>query len=168
MSDFSLDLIGDEELLAALRELDYKTQHKQLKKVVSDAANVLIKPTRAAIPIRRTNLTPYNTAHTTESGVAKTSRGYVNKWHKPGTGRRSITKKAGRSKRNAVYFVGPRTNTNNYDTDGFYLKYWEFGTKRMTGRHGIVSAYRANLSRVEANMATSLRRVWERAMKRAK
>ena len=151
-NDIDINLIGDEELFAALNALDYKTQQKELKKVVSNASNVLVKPTKAVIPKRTTNLT----------------HGKQKKWHPPGTGKKSIGKKAGRSKRSAVYFVGPRTGTGNYNTDGYYLKWWERGTKHRIGTHKIEGAYRANLRNVENHMIKSLRIIWTRAMKKAR
>ena len=35
-----LELVGDEELLAAFHELDVKTQHKRLHQVLTHAANI--------------------------------------------------------------------------------------------------------------------------------
>ena len=37
-TDLDLKLVGDDELLAALRGLDYKTQHKQLKRILRDTS----------------------------------------------------------------------------------------------------------------------------------
>ncbi len=151
-NDIDIDLIGDKELFAALNALDFKTQQKELKKVVGNAAQTLVKPTKAVIPRRTTNLT----------------QGGSKKWHPPGTGKRSIGKKAGKSKRSAVVFVGPRTNTGNYKTDGYFLKWWERGTRFKVGTQKIESVYRANLKNVENHMIKSLRIIWTRAMKKAR
>lgn len=151
-NDVSVDLLGDEDLFKVLNGLEYKAKHKFLKKVVSDAAQVLVKPTRAVIPIRKTNLKPSNSKY----------------WHTPGTGRKSIGKKAGKSKRSAVSFVGPRTGTGNPSTDGYYLKWWERGTKFRTGSRKIEGAYRSNLKRVENNMVVSLRKIMKKEMNKAR
>jgi len=162
-NDFDIDLVGDKELFAVLNGLDYKVQHKFLKKVVSDAAQVLVKPTKAVIPTRKTGLSQSISAH-----KKRVSAGKKETWHPPGTGRKSIGKKAGKSTRNAVSFVGPRTNTGNYNTDGYYLKWWERGTKFRAGSRRIEGAYRANLRAVENNMVKSLRKIMVREMKKAR
>ena len=52
--DLSLELVGDEELLKAFNDLDFKTQHKRLHQVLNHAANIPAKAMRQAIPARRT------------------------------------------------------------------------------------------------------------------
>ena len=79
MSDMSIDLIGDEELLKIIHVLEVKTQHKVLKKVVGDVAQkTYVKELRKATPVKSGNL------------------------------RRSMGKVAGKSKKNATVFAGPR------------------------------------------------------------
>jgi hypothetical protein len=109
--DMDITLIGDEELTRVLRNLDYKTQHKVLKRIVNDASQKTIaKELKAKAPNR--------------SGRLKASMGT----------------KAGKSKRSAVSFVGPRvpggskdkiTNTNQ----GYIANVIEFnkGQKRYPG-----------------------------------
>jgi len=142
MSDVDIELIGDEELLAVLKDLDYKTQHRFLKRIVSDSANIHVKAARRAIPVRRTKLTA--------SGQ---------KWHPPGAGKKSIGKKMGKSRRTATVFVGPRTNTGSYHNDGWFLKFWEYGTKNSPPNMGITAAYHANKQAVEDNMINSVRKI---------
>ena len=74
-----IQLIGDEELLNALRQLDYSTQHRILKRVLNDSANKLI-------------VTPLKAASPVSSGTLRASMGT----------------KVGRSRVNAVVFAGPR------------------------------------------------------------
>ena len=152
MNDVDIKLIGDEELLKAFRELDYKTQHRRLKQVVSNAANIYVKAARKGIPTRQTKPLPTG-----------------KKWHPPGTGRKSMMKKMGKSRRNATVFVGPRTNTGNPQTDAWYLKFWEYGTKHLPPSLRIQSAYLANKKRVEDSMYNSMRviitRVWNKHKK---
>jgi hypothetical protein len=150
-NDIDIKLLGDQELMNVLTGLEYKTQQRVLKKIVNDAANVLVKPTKAVIPTRRTKIQP--------SGQ---------KWHPPGAGRKSIGKKMGRSSRSAVVFVGPRTNTNNYHTDGWYLRFWEKGTKKWMGTNAIISVYRSRLKDVENHMVVSLRKIFMREMNKAR
>jgi len=76
----NIKLIGDDELLRTLTSLEYKTQHKFLKRVVKDTATkTLAKALRQASPKGPT-------------GNLKRSMGAV----------------SGKSKRNAVVFAGPR------------------------------------------------------------
>jgi hypothetical protein len=150
-NDIDIKLLGERELMDVLTGLEYKVQHRVLKKVVNDAANVLVKPTRAVIPIRKTKMQP--------SGQ---------KWHPPGTGKKSIGKKAGRSTKNAVVFVGPRTKTNNYHTDGWYLRFWEKGTRKWRGTNAILSVYRSKLKDVENHMSISLKKIFEREMRKVR
>ena len=79
MSDIDITLLGDEELNKVLTNLPFKLQHNVLKKVVSDSANPMVKAIKQDAP-----------------------RGATGNLY------RSIGKVAGRSKRNAVVFVGPR------------------------------------------------------------
>ena len=146
-NDASIDLIGDEELLKILHELDVKSQHRILKRVVSDSANIYVKAVKRGIPTRETKLQP--------SGK---------RWHPSGTGKRSIMKKMGRSRRTATVFVGPRTGTGNPHTDAWYLKFWEYGTKKMAPNLRITAAYHANKSKVEDNMYNSIRKIFSRVI----
>lgn len=74
-----ITLIGDTELLAALKELDYKTQQKYLKRILNDTAQkTFVKELRRASPVRTGNL------------------------------KRSMGKKTGKSRRVATVFAGPR------------------------------------------------------------
>ena len=143
MSDLKLDLIGDEDILRAFRELDFKTQHKQLHKVLNHAANIPKKAMQSAIPVR--------TSKQKESGK---------KWHPPGTGRKSIMKKRGRSRRNATLFVGPRTRTGNYHNDAYYLKFWEL---YRPGRKRVTEATERVLPQTQASIFNSMRTVITRA-----
>ncbi len=147
----NLDLIGDEELLNILSELDVKTQHKYLKRVVSNAANIYTKAAERVIPKRTSKKKP--------SGK---------KWHPPGAGKKGIMKKMGKSRKTATVFVGPRTGTGNYETDTWYLKFWEFGTKNLAPSFRITSTYATNKERVEANMYRSIRTIFTRVMNKHK
>lgn len=159
MNDVDIKLVGDEELLRAFRELDYRTQHGRLKQVISNAANIYVKAARQVIPIRTTKVAPPS------SGARRRARemGVQTKWHPPGLGKRSIMKKVGKSKKSATYFVGPRTGTNDYRTDAFYLKFWELGTRKKTPANRIIPAYEQNTKNVENDMYNSMRVIIERA-----
>jgi len=51
MNDFDIKLVGDTEILAALKDLDYKTQHSVLKRVLNDAATkTFVKSLRREAP----------------------------------------------------------------------------------------------------------------------
>lgn len=160
MSD--LLLLGDEELLAALKELDYKTQHKFLKKVVSDSANIYVKAARRRVPIRTTKLYPPSVTRQLHPTLGRSGKKRA-RWHPPGAGRKSISKKAGKSKRVATVFVGPRTNTGDKKTDGWYLKFGEYGTGSRPGHFWFRIAYATNKNKVEKNMIVSVRKIIERA-----
>ena len=151
MSDMNLELIGDDELLAALREMDYKTQHKFLKRTLNKSADIYKNAVKRAIPKRTTKLQP--------SGV---------KWHPPGAGIKSVGKKMGKSKRVATVFVGPRTRTGDYATDGWYLKFWEYGTKYRPPEMKITAAYASRQQEVENSMMSSLRTIISRAWNKTK
>lgn len=89
-----IKLVGDEELNQVLTNLDYKTQHKVLKRVVNDAAQkTIVKAVKAAAPVGK--------------GVKGTQFSSI------GTGnlKRSIGTVSGKSKRSAVVFAGPRTKS---------------------------------------------------------
>jgi len=78
-NDVNITLVGDEELMKVLTNLDYKTQHKVLKRITKDTAQkTLVGPLRQASPYRT------------------------------GTLRASMGSLSGKSKRTAVAFAGPR------------------------------------------------------------
>lgn len=78
--DFDISMIGDKELLRALENLDYKTQHKELKRILRDTATqTFVKRLRQASPKGKT-------------GNLKRSMGHV----------------SGKSRRVATIFAGPR------------------------------------------------------------
>lgn len=82
--DVDITLVGDKELMQVLNNLPAKVNLKVLKRVVNDSANPMVKEVRANAPVGATqNL------------------------------KKSIGKKAGKSKRSAVVFVGPRTGGNH-------------------------------------------------------
>lgn len=144
--DLRLDLIGDDELLAAFRELEYKTQHRALKRIVSNAANIYVKAAKRQVPIRKTRLQP--TPGTT--------------WRPPGTSRKAIMKKMGRSRRTATVFVGPRTGPRADPKSAWYLKFPEYGTSKMQPFAWFRIAYASNKDKVERNMMKSMRTIIER------
>lgn len=79
MNDVDIKLIGDAELLAAFKELDYKTQHSAMKRVLNDTAmKTFVKELRRQAPV------------------------------KTGTFRKSIGTKFGKSKSVATVFAGAR------------------------------------------------------------
>lgn len=84
-NDIDISLVGDEELLRTLQQLDYKLQQRVLKKVLSDAArNTIVKELKRESPVGST-------------GNLQRSMGVV----------------PGKSKKNAVVFAGPRMGGNN-------------------------------------------------------
>ncbi len=164
MSDLSLELVGDEELLAAFRELDFRTQHKRLHQVLSDAAKIPKKAMRQAIPARRSEkLVPPSSS----SRARRRSAGQINKWHPPGLGKKSIMQKRGKSKKSAVLFVGIRSRTGNYKTDAFYLRIWDLYNP---GKRGIVSAREWSVTPTQQAIFTSMRtiitRAWNKKVKK--
>ena len=148
MNDVDLEIVGDKELLRAFRELDVKTQHKRLHQVLNDAGNIPKKAMRESIPIRRTKLRP--PSHTTGS----------NKWHPPGTGKKSITKKRGRSKSTPTLFVGPRTKTGSYKNDAYYLRIWDLYSP---GKRELTRAVERSVRPTEAYVFKSMRKIIQRA-----
>ena len=155
-NDVDIRLIGDEELLAAFRELDYKTQHKRLHQVLSHAGNIPQKAVRSVIPVRKEKLSP-------PSSGARARRSGPNKWHPPGLGRRSVIKKRGKSKRSAVLFVGIRSRTGSYKTDAFYLRIWDLYNP---GKKKIVSARDWATLPTQQAIYNSMRTIIERAWKK--
>ena len=78
-NDIDIKLIGDNDLANVLRSLDFATQHKTLKAILRDAGNKeIVTHLKRATPV--------------VTGKLRKSMGVV----------------AGRSKRNATIFVGPR------------------------------------------------------------
>lgn len=150
MNDVDIKLVGDKELLLAFRELDNKTQHKRLHQVLSNVGNIPQKAMKAVIPIR------------------KDKRNQIGeKWHPPGAGKKSITKKRGRSRQSAVLFIGPRTRTGNYETDAYYLKFWEYfrpGRKLVT--HAIEQSKPRTQMEIYNSMRTIVIRAWNKYVKR--
>ena len=159
MSDVDITLIGDEELLKIIIGLDRQTQHRDLKKVVSNAANVYVKGAKKVIPRRTTKLVPPSL---TQGGLKRSKR----KWHPPGTGKKSPFKKMGKSKRNVTYFVGPKTGTGDRRTDAWYLRFWEKGTRKLAGSFAIQRSYETNDKKVENLMFNSMRNIMVREIKK--
>jgi len=149
MSDVDIELVGDQELSRVFASLDYKLQQKSLKKVVGNVAQGFVAPLKREMPIRKTALTPGG-----------------HKWHPPGLGRRSIGKKVGRSKKSAVYFLGPKGPRGDYMKDPFYLKFWEYG--QGNSRLTINRFFESNLTNMEAKLSRSIRIIMEREMKKAR
>jgi hypothetical protein len=139
MNDVDLKLIGDKELLAAFRDLDHKTQHKRLHQVLNHVANIPKKAIAAAIPIRNTKISPTG-----------------KKWHPPGLAKRSVIKKRGRSKKNAVLFVGPRAKTGDYKTDAYYIRIWDLYSP---GKRSVVAAREGAIRSTQNNIYNSMRAV---------
>lgn len=161
MNDVDIELIGDEELLAAFRELDFRTQHKRLHSVLNHAANIPKKAIRQAIPVRSEKMTPPSSA----SRARRSSKGQLNKWHPPGMGRSSVMKKRGKSKRSATLFVGPRTKTGSYKTDAYYLRIWD---KYNPGKGLIKAATEWSLMPTQQSIYSSMKVIITRALKKAK
>ena len=90
MSDVAIDLIGDEELLRFLDNLEYSTQQKFLKRILRDTATqTFVKGLRRDAPPSRT---------------LKRSMGHV----------------TGKSRRVATIFAGPRMSLSKAQTDSGY------------------------------------------------
>jgi HK97 gp10 family phage protein len=142
MNDVDIQIMGMEQMQAALKELDYKTQHRFIKRVVNDAANIYVKAAKRQVPVRRTKLMP-----TGEN------------WHPPGTSKKSIMKKAGKSRRTATVFVGPRGGPRRDPRSAWYLKFPEYGTVKMAPMAWFRIAYAANKQAVEDNMIHSMRKI---------
>lgn len=160
MNDTSIKLMGDKELLAAFRELDFVTQHKRLHQVLSDAARIPKKAVRQVIPTRSEKLSP-------PSSGARARRTGANKWHPPGLGRRSVMQKRGRSKKSATLFVGLRSKTGSYKTDAYYLRIWDL---HSPGKEDIVNARDGAViptqKAIYNSMRTVIKRAWAKHAKR--
>ena len=77
--DVDIRLMGDRELMQALSNMEYATQQKYLKAILRDASTKTMVPLlRNAVPVKTGNL------------------------------RKSMGSVPGKSRRNAVVFVGPR------------------------------------------------------------
>jgi len=161
MNDMDIKLIGDEELLKAFKELDYKTQHRRLHQVLNKAANIPLKAQRQAIPIRSEKMVPPSSG----SRARRRAAGKLNKWHPPGTGRKSIMKKRGRSKNVATLFVGPRTKTGSYKTDAYYLRIWDLYTP---GAGSLTAASEWALEPTEQSIYSSMRTIITKAWNKHK
>jgi len=153
MSDIDIKLLGANDLRKIFKGLDQKTSNKVLKRVLSDAANPLVKAARQNIPVRRTKIAPH--------GAGLKKRGGRRQWHPAGLGKKSPTKKMGNSP-TATVFVGPRAGVKGTRTDTYYLRFWEEGTKKMPGRWGFRRAYNENKMRVERDIAKSIGKILER------
>ena len=153
--EIDIQVLGVEELMKVLTNLEYKTQHKTLKKITNDVArNVFLPPLRNAHPYQ----------------VIKDSMGV----------------KSGKSKRNAVSFVGPRMGgTKKQLSEGKghvgylaniveYNKYQDRKTKKgasrgrtpLKGRAGIRIAYKRNMSKAEAYFTVAIRKIIQREWNR--
>ena len=146
-----MKLLGDRELLKILKGLDKKTGYKITKRVLSDSANIYVKAAKANVPVRRTKLVPPPVKPGKKRG----------QWHPPGTGKKSPTKKMGRNRKSPTIFVGPRTGGDRRK-DAWYLKFWERGTSKMSGRWGFKRAYVQNEKKVENNIFNSMRKIFEK------
>jgi len=153
MSDIDVNLLGDDELYQVFNGLEYKTQRKFLKKVVGNAAQTIVPGLKKEIPKRTTNLV---------------NAGNSNKFHSPGLGRKSIGKKIGRSKKNVVWFVGPKGPKGDYKRDPFYLKWIEFGAYGKNRNLYITRYLKRNLKKVENHFEKSMRIIIQREMKKAR
>lgn len=154
--DLGIELYGDEELLAAFHELDFKTQHKRLHEVLNHVANIPKKAIQQAIPTRDTKLYPPSSA----SRAKRRSAGKLNKWHPPGLGKRSVMKKRGRSKKSATLFVGIRSRTGSYKTDAYYLRIWDLYNP---GDKAIVTARDWSALPTQQSIYSSMRTIITRA-----
>ena len=144
MNDVDLKLIGDDEILAAFRELDFRTQHKRLHQVLNNAGNIPKKAIQEVVRVRRTKIK--------RSGK---------KWHPPGTARKNIVKVRGKNKKRPTLFVGPRaTSPVDYSRDAFYLKIWDLYSP---GKKRVVSAMDRSLPRAQQEIFNSMRTILQRA-----
>lgn len=157
-NDIDIKLVGDQELMKVLTNLEYKTQHKVLKRVVGDAAQkTMVGPIRSVTPVR--------------SGTLKSSVG----------------KKAGKSKRSAVVFAGPLMGGKHKGYVANILEHGK-GTKRTPKNSKALSTpwgprmsvagikakpfvrptILANLKNAENHIFKSIRTIMEREMKKAR
>ena len=152
--------VGDEDLLKTLQNLDFKLQHKTLKKIVANTAQkIVVRQLRADTPKRNT-----------------------------GNLKRSIGKISGKSKRSAVYFVGPRMShrgggvqrSGGSRYSGWLANIIEHNkggvrkTKKGATRGIMPNTYKGWIARSYAKslpiagpyLTTSIRTIMEREMKR--
>jgi hypothetical protein len=158
MSDFNVDLLGDEELRNIFRNMEYSVQHKFLKKVVRDSAKPMVKEIRANTP-----------------------RGATGNLY------RAIGTKDGKSKRSAVVFVGPRMGGQYRGFIANILEFSKerirrpkrskflstpWGPRRYVGRlrriEFVLPAIRRTIGVVEKGMTNSIRTILNREIKKAR
>ena len=157
-NDIDIKLLGDKELESVLKNLPYKLQHKVLKRIVSDAANPMVKEVKSNAPIGST------------SNLKK-----------------SIGKKAGRNKKSATVFVGPRMGGSykgyianilefaryerRYPKKGMALKTPWGPRKSIAGikrQPFVVSAIERTVKIVEDRMAESTRKIITKEFNKAR
>lgn len=160
-NDVDIKLVGDDALLAVIKNLDYKLQHQKLKQILTDAANkTVVKELKANSPVRSGNL------------------------------RRSMGVKAGKNKRSAMVFVGPRMG-GKYT--GYIANVIEFnkGKDRYPGKRSkrprtpegirvhsgrmptthkgfVKKSILSKIKDAENHLAKSIRTIAEREMKKAR
>lgn len=159
-NDVNISLVGDEELLQIIRSLDYAVQQKVLKKVVRDVANkTFVKGLRSAAPKR--------------TGALRSSMGAI----------------TGKSKKNAVAFAGPRMGgkykgyiANIIEYNKGEIRYptrknpkrpktpegvrLHSGRMPMKDKGFVKRTLEENVKPAEAMLATSVRTICEREIKR--
>jgi HK97 gp10 family phage protein len=160
-NSFDITLLGDKELMSVLTNLPYKVQHKVLKRVVNDAANPMVKEIRANTPVGPT-----------------------------GNLKKSIGKKAGRSKKSAVVFVGPRIGgKSDASMKGYVANILEHSKGRVRKPKGkllstpwgprrfvrgfparpfVRPAMKRSIKTVENNMFTSLRKIIQKELNKVR
>ena len=153
-NDVNIQLLGAEELLRVLANLEYKTQHKTLKKITNDVARKVFLP-----DLREAH--PYDII------------------------RKSMGVKSGRSRKNAVSFVGPRmggtrkqlatggyggwlANIVEYNkrTDRKTKKGYSRGMMPIKGKGRILAGYKRNMGKAEKYFTTSVRAIIQKEWNR--
>lgn len=161
MNKSGIELVGDKELLAALADMDQKTQITRQRQILKESAKVLIKEEKLNIPRRKPGSKP-------RRGNSAKQRFKWYAWHPRGTAKRNVIQTPGRSRRTATIFVGPRDGGDVRDPakDAFYFKWVNEGTKKLQGSHVIERSFYNVKHLIVDSEAKALRQVLERSWAR--
>ena len=137
--DVSIELLGDEELMAVLKGLPGRMG----KKFTQDAWVKASKPIKAAM---KKNIP-----------------------HKTGMARKAVTTVRGKSYKSPTVFVGPRQGSRgSAQADAWYLKFLWKGTRYInprTGMHGYEAAVNMALTEAKSIFSRELKNVLKRKIR---
>jgi len=157
--DFDIRLVGDDELVKALRMMEYKTQHKVLKKIAGDTARKIFVG-----PLKRAH--PYDQISRSIGVIKGRSRrvgaAFVGPRMVPGWKLTDKQKQSGNYSGYLAQIV--EYNKGQVRTT---KKGYSRGVMPTTGKGKMKSTYRSLMPKAERYVMTSLRTIMEREWKRA-